>query len=146
MPDPAPLGFEAHLAWVRRTLVEGGESAVYLVRRRGVPVGFTLLKRLAPGVVEIGAMFVAGLQRTPAPAMAGVLATHLAMERLGAHTLVTYAHRDHALALALNRGLGALECESDKPGECCFRTPAAHFRAHPAYTRVLRRVLGRVAF
>ena len=50
----------------------------------------------------------------------------------------------HALALRLNRGFGLVEVASDKPGEVCFRTPAALAQSTRLYQASARRLALRI--
>ncbi|MHA4869743.1 hypothetical protein ACXZ1M_18815 [Duganella sp. PWIR1] len=135
MPDPSPLDLERHLAWADANLV-GGETLLFIVRRQQQPLGFIVLKNLpAAGEIEVGVIFIDLQQRTIVPALACVGAAYLALEVFGGKVLVTYANRSHARALRLNRGMGLVEGESDKPHEACFRTPRDVVRRVPAYVR-----------
>jgi hypothetical protein len=135
MPDPAPLDLDRHLAWADANLV-GGHTLLFIARRAGQPLGFIVLKNLAvAGDIELGVMFIDLQQRTMVPALACTAGAYLALEVFGGKVLVTYANRHHARALRLNRGMGLLEADSDKPHEACFRTPRAIVLALPMYIR-----------
>lgn len=109
-------------------------------RVAGPVIGFGLLKPLGSGQWELGLMLVGEHQRSSLAVRLGAALMWIALERLAAQTLVSYAHPEHRLALHLNRGCGFLPAESDKPGELCFRTPAAQARCLPVYRRMLARM------
>lgn len=145
MPDPGELDYAAHCRWVGSRLVAGSDYLIFLIRLGDAAVGFTLLKRLGPDSAEIGLMLREAHLHGTVAAQAAVLMAWLAVERYGVAEIVTYANAVHKRALALNRQLGLLEVASDKPGELCFRTPAAVWQANPRYRRVMARASKRLA-
>jgi RimJ/RimL family protein N-acetyltransferase len=138
MPQAQPLAWEAHLRWAQAHLCNG-DVLLFMARRDGVALGFSLLKLLpAEHELELGVMFAGERQRTLLPGLAATHTCAIALEVFGAQTVVTYASPDNEGAIRLNQGLGLLPSQhSDKPGEQCFRTPVGHVRQLPIYRRSL---------
>lgn len=144
MPSPEPLPLAQHLAWVREKLdPPGDDSPLVLIGRSQAqePVGFGLLKPVAPGVLEVGAMLVGDWQNSALPARLVAGLVMLAHERLGAAVLLTHVSPAHAQALRFNRGWGLREVPSAKPGELCLRAPIAEVLATPLYRRCARGIV-----
>ena len=140
MPDPAPLHYAAHEAWVARHLVAGSNTLMFLVWMGDEAIGFALLKRVAPDTLEIGVLLRQAGQHATVAGQVAALMLHLCFSHFGFAYALTYVNHAHTRALALNRGLGLLEAPSDKAGEYCFRTPAAVVLDDPRYRRVLARI------
>lgn len=140
MPDPSPLPLEAHKSWVEKNLVLGDRIMMFIARDQTGPVGFSLLKEIAPDTAELGVMFIGAYQHTLIPAQVAVATGLIAVERLNKLWLVTYADKNHKLALKLNRGMGLTEVQSDKEGEICFRTSANTLLTNPLSQKLVARL------
>lgn len=142
MPDPAPLAYAAHSAWVAAHLVKGSAYLVFLIRVADEPVGFALLKRLdARGEqAEIGLMLRDAAVHGGVAGRAAVIMAWLAANQYGVTEIVTYAHPAHARALALNRQIGLVDAPSDKAGEYCFRAPTSTVLNNPRVRRIMARI------
>ena len=138
MPSSAPLQYEAHRAWVGQHLATNPDFLMFIVRRLGTPVGFTLLKRLSPGVLEVGLMFVEQAQNQRLVVQAAVVTAGLAIDRFGARRLVSFVNPSHHHARTLNEGLGMGAAPSQKPGELCYASTAEALKVHPVHRRVGR--------
>lgn len=140
MTDPRPLDYDAHVAWVGKNLVPGSDVLIFLVRLDEGPIGFALLKRVAADTVEIGVMLRDVHLHATVAGQVATLMLHLTYEHFGFAWALTYVKHEHTRALALNRGLGLVEAPSAKPGEFCFRTPAAAVLSNPRYQRLMARI------
>jgi len=135
MPTAEVLNWEDHIAWAQVNLC-GGPILLFVARRSGTPVGFTLIKALAnPDSLELGVMFTSSEQKSLISALGAAYTGCLAVDMFGARELVTYASTEHSLALRLNQGLGLQPGPSDKAGEYAFRTPRDVLLASRAYRR-----------
>lgn len=139
MADPRPIPWESHVEWVNRNLIPGRDILLFLVRLKGSAIGLTLLKRLAPDVVEVGAIFREAKLHPVIPGQAAVAMLHLAFEHFRMRGAVSYVLPDHQRALALNRALGR-EAESAKPGMVCFRCSRTTLLRNPHYRRLMVRI------
>lgn len=140
MPDPAPLDLARHLAWAGARLI-GGDTLIFIARRHGQAVGFTVLKQMpVAGEIEMGVMFTDLQQRSILPALAVAYTGCVALDFFDAQVLVSYANEQHHQALRLNRGHALEQAPSDKAGELCFRTPRAALLAGRSYLRNAARV------
>lgn len=140
MANSSAIPWESHVAWVNANLLPGRDILLFLVRLKGEVIGLTLLKRVASDVVEVGIMFREAQLHPVIPAQAAAITLYLAFERFGMRQTVAYALPGHARALALNRALGGLEVESDKPGMVCFRRDRDAVLRNPHYRRLMARI------
>jgi len=140
MADPRPIPWDSHVEWVTRNLIPGRDILLFLVRVKGEAIGLTLLKRLAPDVVEVGAMFREARLHPVIPAQAAVAMLHLAFEHFRMRRAVAYVVPGHQRAFDLNRALAGREAESDKPGMVCFRSSRAAVLRNPHYRRLMARI------
>lgn len=139
MSDPTPIPLEAHLAWVKTHLLEGRDLLLFMVRRNGEAIGFTLLRRVG-GDTEIGVMFKEATRHPVLPAYATVATLYCAFCLRGVTRLISYVAPAHERALALNRGFGAWEVESDKPGMIKFRLSPEVCLANPTWKKMMERL------
>ncbi len=141
MSNSAPLEYEKHEAWVKKNLIDGRGFLLLLVRVAGRgPIGFTLLQRKSPDTAEIGVIFREAAQHPVVPIVATVGTLHLAWCHLSLAGLVSYVSPTNERALALNRGFGMAEVESDKPGELKMYISRDVCLANRNYVRVFRRM------
>ena len=143
LADPRPISYESHVDWVNRNLIPGRDILLFIVRSNGDPIGFSLLKRLAPDAVEVGVMFREANRHPGIPAHAAVAMLYLAFEHFRMRSAVSYVLPRHDRAIALNRAFGP-EVESDKPGMLCFRQLRAPLLRNRRYRKLMARLLPRL--
>lgn len=144
MANPRAIPWESHVAWVNDNLLPGRDILLFLVRLQGDAIGLSLLKRLAPDVVEVGVMFREAKLHPVIPAQAAATTLYLAFEHFGMRETVAYALPEHKRAIALNSALGGLKVESDKPGMVCFRRNRDAVLCNPHYRRLMARIRPRM--
>jgi RimJ/RimL family protein N-acetyltransferase len=140
MPDPTPLQFERHEAWVAGHLGAGRPLRLFIARQQGQAVGFTIFKQVAAGVGEIGVLFKEPDRHTTLAAQTAAVMLWVCCAHFGMDWVLTFVNPGHERALAINRGFGLIEAASDKAGELCFRTPASVVLEHPRYRRIWSRL------
>jgi RimJ/RimL family protein N-acetyltransferase len=140
MADPREIAWESHVTWVNANLIPGRDILLFLARLKGETIGLTLLKRLAPDRVEAGVMFREASLHPVIPAQAAVAMLYLAFEYFQVGSAVSYVLPGHRRALALNRGLGGPEVESDKPGMVCFRSSRDSVLRNRRYRALMARI------
>jgi hypothetical protein len=144
MTDPRPIAFAAHEQWVAQHLFPGGSLLLLLARKNAVPIGFTLLKMLDTNTVEFGAIFC-NAQRYPIiPGQAATIMAYLGYDYYGFPWAKTYVRPEHMRAIDLNRGLGGIEVESDRPGMICFHSPRATVLDNPRYRKLMARIAAKM--
>ena len=144
MADPRPLDYAAHLAWVQANLLEGDRIVLFIVRKRGEPVGITLLKRISEDTAEIGVMFREAGRHTTAATHAAVATVCYAFHHLALAQLTSYVVQAHPRAVAINSAFGGREVASDKPGMVQFRATREECLGNRNYLRVLQRIQPRM--
>jgi RimJ/RimL family protein N-acetyltransferase len=140
MPNPAPLDYDAHIHWLEQNVTPGGALRIFIVRMNQAAIGFTMVKRLPDGALELGIIFRQADQHTGLPAQTAAVMLHLLFEQLNASAVVTYVNAKHVRALAFNRGFGLVDAPSSKPMELCFRTPRAAVLGNENYRKIMARV------
>jgi len=120
MSNSAPLDWEAHVAWVRDNLLDGGQILLLIVRLAGTALGFTLLKRLAPDTAEVGVVIREASRHRLIASEAGAATLYLGFDVLGFTRLVSYVVPAHKHAIEFNVRAGGREVASDKPGMLQF--------------------------
>lgn len=140
MADPRPLEYSAHVEWTRKNLLESDRIVLFVARKRGEPVGLTLLKRLSQDTAEIGVMFRDARRHRLAASEAAVATAQYGFRRVGFKFLVSYVVPGHTDAVSINRGFGGQEVPSDKPGMLQFRGTLEACMRNPAYRALLARI------
>jgi len=143
MADPSPLEWEAHFAWTRANLGEGSDTRLFMIRVRGTVRGFSVLKRVAPGVAEIGVMVREPGSHPAVAALATAATLEVAFERMACDALVSWVVPGHERALAINVAFGAHEVASTKPGMLEFRLTRGECLGNAQYRRLAARLAAR---
>lgn len=144
MANPAPLEFEAHRQWTRAHLLGGDDLLLFIVRVRGAPRGFSLLKRLSADTAEIGLMLRDATRHPVVATTAAVATVYCAFELLGYAALVSWALPDHPRALAINRAFGGVEVPSQKSGMLQFQATREQCLGNENYRRLKARLGPRI--
>ncbi len=144
LAKPEPLPYKSHVVWVRENLGEGSDHLLFLVRWNGAAVGFTLLRYLGGGTVEIGVMFREADRYPLQVSLATAATIHCAFECLGMERMVSYPNAGNARALAINRAFGGHLVESDRPGTAKLEMTRDEALANESYRRLLTRIRDRM--
>ncbi len=144
LPNPAPISYRSHLAWVREHLRERSDYLLFLVRWKGEAIGFSLLRRVADGTVEIGVMFQEADRWPLQICQASVLTIYWAFEVLKMDRMVSYAVSGHERALAINQAFGGRLVPSDRPGKILLEMTREEGLGNRNYQKLLARMRGRL--
>lgn len=120
MADPSSVPYESHEEWVRNNLIDKKNLLLFMVRRKGEAIGFTLLKKVSEDTAEMGVIFKEANKYPGVIYSATVITLYIAFCCLKLSVLVSYVIPGHDRAISLNRSFGGWEIESDKPGMIRF--------------------------
>lgn len=145
MSDPRLIPYRSHVRWVSERLLADANHLLFLVRLRSGSraVGLTQL-RIAGDTAEIGVMFREPGRHQVVTFVATVATLHVAFDQLGLKWLISYVLPAYDAAIEFNKGFGAWEEPSDKPGMVKLRLSAEVCRQNENFRRVLDRMKGRL--
>ncbi len=144
LANPEFIPYKAHLEWVRKNLIEARLLWLFMIRLRGKPIGFSLLRPQGEDTAEIGMMFREANTHPVVPVYAAAAMLHCAFRVLKFTWLTSYPVATNERALAINRAFGPEEVESERAGTIKLRMNREMCERNSTFIKTFGRIKDRM--